>query len=85
MRATSRSPAYALTWARVIQPRAPPQVLHVSAVLAKDKKKSGFFEAPCYRVKKRTGLNYITNLMLRSDEPASKWTLRGVALLCSTD
>jgi dynein heavy chain len=61
------------------------QVLYVTAVLAKDKKKSGFFEAPCYRVKKRTGLNYITNFMLKTDEDRAKWILRGVALLCSTD
>lgn len=52
---------------------------------AKDKKKSGVFEAPVYRVKKRTGLNYITSFPLRTDEPSSKWILRGVALLCSVD
>ena len=55
------------------------------AVQAKDKKKGGCFEAPVYRVKKRTGLNYITNFSLRTDEPPSKWILRGVALLCSID
>lgn len=59
--------------------------MHVTAVLSKDKKKSGFFEAPCYRVKKRTGLNYITNFMLKTDEDKARWTLRGVALLCSAD
>ncbi len=54
-------------------------------VQAKDKKKGGIFEAPVYRVKKRTGLNYVTSFPLRTDEPPSKWILRGVALLCSTD
>lgn len=56
-----------------------------ASVQAKDKKKSGVFEAPVYRTKKRTGLNYITSFPLRTDEPSSKWILRGVALLCSVD
>ncbi|CAL8466541.1 g6077 [Coccomyxa elongata] len=63
----------------------PLPVLYVTGVQAKDKKKGGVFEAPVYRVKKRTGLNYITSFPLRTDEPPSKWILRGVALLCSTD
>jgi dynein heavy chain len=52
---------------------------------AKDKKKAGVFEAPVYRIKKRTGLNYVTAFALRTDEPPAKWVLRGVALLCSID
>lgn len=52
---------------------------------AKDNKKVGVFEAPVYKVKKRTGLNYITSFPLRTDEVASKWTLQGVALLTSID
>ena len=63
----------------------PLPVLYVSAVLATDKKKQGYFEAPCYKIKKRTGLNYVSNFMLRTEEEASKWVLRGVALLCSVD
>lgn len=63
----------------------PAQVLHVTAVLAKDKKKSGVFEAPCYRVRRRTGANFVSTFMLRSDEERAKWVLRGVALLCSVD
>ena len=51
----------------------------------KDKKKVGNFEAPVYRGKNRTGLNYITSFSLRTNEPSSKWVLRGVALLCSID
>jgi dynein heavy chain len=43
------------------------------------------FEAPVYRVRKRTGANYITSFPLRTDELPAKWTLRGVALLCSID
>lgn len=63
----------------------PLPVMHVSAVLAKDKKKTGYFEAPCYKVKKRTGLNYVSNFMLSTTEESFNWVLRGVALLCSID
>lgn len=64
---------------------APLPVMHVTAVQAKDKRKLGVFEAPCYRGKGRTGLRYIDTLSLRTDQPPSKWTLRGCALLCSID
>lgn len=60
-------------------------ILIVGNVQAKDRKKTGVYESPVYKVKKRTGLNYITSFPLRTDEPASKWTLRGVALLASID
>ena len=63
----------------------PLPVIHVTGVLAKDRKKSGIYEAPVYRVKKRTGLNFITTLQVRSEEPAAKWITRGAALLCTID
>ena len=50
-------------------PRTHAQVLHVTAVLAKDKKRSGFVEVPCYRVKRRTGLNYIASFQVCSVPP----------------
>lgn len=63
----------------------PLPVLFVTGVLAKDKKKSGIYEAPCYRVKMRKGFNFITTFSLRSEDGSAKWVLRGVALLCSID
>jgi dynein heavy chain len=63
----------------------PLPVLFVTGTLAKDRKKSGIFEAPTYRVKKRTGLNFITTFPLRTEDDKSKWVLRGVALLCTID
>jgi len=63
----------------------PLPVLYVTGVQAKDRKKSGIYEAPTYRVKKRTGLNFITTFPLRTEDDKSKWILRGVALLCSID
>jgi len=64
---------------------APLPVMHVTAVQSKDKRKLGVFDAPTYRSKGRTGLRYIAQLQLRTDAPASKWVLRGVAVLCSSD
>lgn len=52
---------------------------------AKDRKRGGVFEAPVYKVKERTGRNFIATLPLKTDEPAHKWTLRGAAVLCSID
>lgn len=53
---------------------------------AKDRKRTGVFDAPIYKVRRRTGLNYIASFPLRTDEvAASKWILRGVALLGSID
>lgn len=52
---------------------------------AKDRKKGGVYEAPTYRMKRRTGLNFITNFQLRTEDDKSKWILRGVALLGSMD
>ena len=64
---------------------SPLPVLHVTAVQARDKRRTGFFEAPCYKVRRRTGQNYIANFMLKTDESRTKWVLRGAALLCSID
>lgn len=64
---------------------APLPVLHVTAVQAASKKKSGYFEAPCYRVRRRTGANYVASFMVKTDEEKTKWILRGAALLCSID
>ena len=63
----------------------PLPVLHVTGVQARDKPKKDIFECPTYRVKKRTGLNFITTFALRTEDPKSKWVLRGAALLCSKD
>jgi len=64
---------------------APVPVMHVTAVQLKDKKKSGFFEAPCYKVRRRTGANFVANFMLRTEEERSKWILRGAALLMNVE
>jgi dynein heavy chain len=61
-------------------------ILHISATA--EKKKGGkeiIFECPVYRAPKRTGLNFITGVDLKSDDLPSKWVLRGVALLTVVD
>nr|Q39575.1 RecName: Full=Dynein gamma chain, flagellar outer arm [Chlamydomonas reinhardtii]7KZM_C Chain C, Dynein gamma chain, flagellar outer arm [Chlamydomonas reinhardtii]7KZN_C Chain C, Dynein gamma chain, flagellar outer arm [Chlamydomonas reinhardtii]7KZO_C Chain C, Dynein gamma chain, flagellar outer arm [Chlamydomonas reinhardtii]8GLV_AD Chain AD, Dynein gamma chain, flagellar outer arm [Chlamydomonas reinhardtii]8GLV_AX Chain AX, Dynein gamma chain, flagellar outer arm [Chlamydomonas reinhar len=64
----------------------PLPVLHVDGVLAKDKKRSGLYEAPKpYRVKARKGLNFITTFSVRTEDDKSKWILPGVGILCSID
>eukprot|EP00879_Flechtneria_rotunda_P023748 GHRR01025141.1.p1 GENE.GHRR01025141.1~~GHRR01025141.1.p1 ORF type:complete len:364 (+),score=99.40 GHRR01025141.1:346-1437(+) len=63
----------------------PLPVLYVTGVQAKDRKKTGIYEAPCYRVRARRGNNFISTFSLRTEDPKEKWTLRGVALLCSID
>jgi dynein heavy chain len=60
-------------------------VLYVTGVQQKDKPTKNVFEAPTYKVKKRTGLNFITTFTVRTQEPTSKWVMRGVALLASVD
>ncbi len=60
-------------------------MLYVTGVLAKDKKRSGIYEAPTYRVKARKGFNFITTFSVRTEDDKSKWILRGAGLLCSID
>ncbi|PSC73956.1 flagellar outer dynein arm heavy chain gamma [Micractinium conductrix] len=64
---------------------APLPIMHVSAVQASSKRTVGVHNAPLYRNKARTGLQYVSELSLKTDKPSSWWILRGVALLCAID
>lgn len=77
---------------------APPQVLftplpvvHVYAIssanMADSRRPPGggavsLYSCPVYKKPRRTDLNFIFSLQLRSVQPAEHWTLRGAALLC---
>ncbi|KAM8731517.1 dynein axonemal heavy chain 5 [Acanthopagrus schlegelii] len=77
---------------------APPKVLftplpvvHVYAIssanMADSKRPAGggavsLYSCPVYKKPRRTDLNFIFSLQLRSVQPAEHWTLRGAALLC---
>eukprot|EP00163_Fabomonas_tropica_P031142 TRINITY_DN730_c0_g2_i1.p1 TRINITY_DN730_c0_g2~~TRINITY_DN730_c0_g2_i1.p1 ORF type:complete len:4569 (+),score=1602.08 TRINITY_DN730_c0_g2_i1:399-14105(+) len=62
----------------------PMPVIHVSATNEKPKQKEAVYQCPVYSKPKRTDLNFIFRVDLRTpDAPPDKWILRGVALLCS--
>lgn len=70
----------------------PLPVVHVYAVsssnMADGQRPAGaapsvcLYSCPVYKKPRRTDLNFIFWLQLRSSQPAEHWTLRGTALLC---
>jgi dynein heavy chain len=74
---------------------APLPVLWITGVLESSGKgdnklpklptRKGFYTCPTYKAPKRTGLNFITPVDLRTEDPAMKWVLRGVALMTTID
>eukprot|EP00698_Gefionella_okellyi_P008565 TRINITY_DN2129_c0_g1_i1.p1 TRINITY_DN2129_c0_g1~~TRINITY_DN2129_c0_g1_i1.p1 ORF type:complete len:4495 (+),score=1467.97 TRINITY_DN2129_c0_g1_i1:46-13530(+) len=62
----------------------PMPIVHVTAVSTQTALDSArFYVCPVYRLPRRTDLNYIFDVTLKTDEPPEKWVLRGVALLTS--
>ncbi|XP_034534414.1 dynein heavy chain 5, axonemal [Notolabrus celidotus] len=74
---------------------SPLPVVHVYAIssanMADNKRQPGggggagpvsLYSCPVYKKPRRTDLNFIFSLQLRSVQPAEHWTLRGAALLC---
>ncbi|XP_041823849.1 dynein heavy chain 5, axonemal [Melanotaenia boesemani] len=67
-------------------------VVHIYAIssanMADSKRQPGgggtisLYSCPVYKKPRRTDLNFIFSLQLRSVQPAEYWTLRGAALLC---
>jgi len=44
-----------------------------------------FYDCPCYRAPRRTDLTYVFVVKLASEVHPDHWTMRGVALLCTTE
>ncbi|PAA86956.1 hypothetical protein BOX15_Mlig012039g1 [Macrostomum lignano] len=59
-------------------------VVHIYAINTERPKSSNLYECPVYKKPKRTDLNYIFPLLLRTSKDPDHWILRGVALLCDT-
>ena len=66
---------------------APLPVLWITGCLSSAFKgdKNVYYSCPTYKAPRRTGLNYITSVELRTEDAPSKWVLRGVALLATID
>jgi len=66
---------------------APLPLLHVTGVLAADKKADAFgaYNCPCYKSPKRGGLHFVFDVDLRTEDPPARWILRGVCLLTTKD
>lgn len=64
-------------------------VLQVTAVTSAEHDKiykaAEHYDCPVYTKKRRTNLNYVFTVKLRTEVPAKHWVVRGVALLCSKD
>jgi len=59
-------------------------IIHITAVAAiQGGEMNSNYICPVYSIPRRTALNYIFDITLKTDEEVSKWTLRGVAALCS--
>ena len=66
---------------------APLPVLWITGCLATASKgdKNMYYDCPVYKAPRRTGLNFISSVLLRTEDQPQKWTLRGVALLATID
>lgn len=57
-------------------------VVHIYAINSTAPKDAALYQCPVYKKPKRTDLNFITPLWLKTTQKPEHWTLRGVALLC---
>lgn len=59
-------------------------IIHIFAINSTAGRDTRQYECPIYRKPRRTDLEYITMVDLKSKQDPIHWTLRGVALLCDT-
>mmetsp|Transcript_11859 Transcript_11859/g.17623 ORF Transcript_11859/g.17623 Transcript_11859/m.17623 type:complete len:4548 (-) Transcript_11859:28-13671(-) len=62
----------------------PLPVLHITPVnVVRNESTNTDYVCPVYRIPRRTALNYVFDIELKTDVDSAKWTLRGVAALLS--
>eukprot|EP00002_Diphylleia_rotans_P003858 TRINITY_DN1273_c0_g1_i13.p1 TRINITY_DN1273_c0_g1~~TRINITY_DN1273_c0_g1_i13.p1 ORF type:complete len:1331 (-),score=331.88 TRINITY_DN1273_c0_g1_i13:251-3709(-) len=66
---------------KILHTRMP--VIYVTAVYNSSGPNIHMYKCPVYRTPQRTDRNYIFDVNLNTEDPPSRWTMRGVALLCS--
>ncbi|KAJ3339608.1 Dynein heavy chain 5, axonemal, partial [Kappamyces sp. JEL0680] len=59
-------------------------VILVSAINSTDDGDPKMYKCPVYKRPRRTDLNYIFEIELKTTQPPDYWIMRGIALLCST-
>ncbi len=59
-------------------------VIHVSATNSTDEPDPRLYRCPVYKRPRRTDLNYIFDVELKTTANPDYWILRSVALLCAT-
>lgn len=62
----------------------PMPVIHVSATNSNDDGDPRMYRCPVYKRPKRTDLNYIFDVDLKTQQPPEYWIMRGVAMLGAT-
>ena len=65
----------------VLGPSAAPADVHT----ADHRRHDTSYVCPCYVNSRRSNEALVMTVILKSDDPPSKWILRGVALLCGKD
>eukprot|EP00050_Salpingoeca_kvevrii_P002276 m.190165 g.190165 ORF g.190165 m.190165 type:complete len:4578 (-) comp10576_c0_seq1:102-13835(-) len=57
-------------------------VIHIYAINTTGERDKRFYECPIYRKPRRTDLEFVTMVDLKTNVNPDKWVMRGVALLC---
>jgi dynein heavy chain len=59
-------------------------IIHLYANNSTEERDKRLYQCPIYRKPRRTDLEYVAMVELRTNTAPEKWTMRGVALLCDT-
>jgi dynein heavy chain len=59
-------------------------VIHINATNSSDEGDPKLYKCPVYRRPKRTDLNYIFDVELKTTQNPDYWVMRGIAMMCAT-